>query len=201
MASQARWDQKASRCPAAHRVGVPAEAQTFNAENAASRAPRAGGRSGPPGAPLPPGPPSPALPRSPEGRSLASPRPRRRPPEPSSGRAGAQPGRGRAGWHNRLGPQTHHGRRAASAPTARSHKAPATPVVLVTPAGRPAPFPRWARRRPLAAFEHVMCRAVPFGPPPAPPLRPVHLLLGGASSPFTLCIWTIITLITLTSLT
>lgn len=47
---------------------------------------------------------------------------------------------------------------AASAPTARSHTAPATPVVLVTPARRPAPASRWARRRPLARIRHVICR-------------------------------------------
>lgn len=54
---------------------------------------------------------------------------------------------------------------AASAPTARSHTAPATPVVLVTPARRPAPASRWARRWPLARIHHVICRRA---------LRPAH---------------------------
>lgn len=54
---------------------------------------------------------------------------------------------------------------AASAPTARSHTAPATPVVLVTPARRPAPASRWARGRPLARIRHVICRRA---------LRPAH---------------------------
>ena len=95
------------------------------------------------------------------------------------------------------GPQTHHGRRAASAPTAQSHKAPATPVVLVTTAGRPAPSPRWARRRPLAAGEHVTIRGGAFGPP----LRaPTPRSWAGASLPLLLCIWYLNTLITLISL-
>lgn len=73
MASGARRDQKASRCPAAHRVGVPAEAQTSHAENAASRAPP-GRRElrAPRGAPFPgpaqscpaPQPRSPAVPQA-----------------------------------------------------------------------------------------------------------------------------------------
>lgn len=51
---------------------------------------------------------------------------------------------------------------AASAPTARNHTEPATPVVLVTPARRPAPASRWARRRPLARVRHVICRRAHF---------------------------------------
>lgn len=145
VASQARRSQIASRCPVVHWMWgpggvIPAVTQTFNdRERSVAVAPGQEGVPRPPGFPLPGARPA-RQPRRPRpGRSA---RPRRHPPEPSR-----QPRNdtARAGRLDPRGPQTHHGRRAANAPTAGSHKAPATPVVLVTPAGRPAPSLRWAR--------------------------------------------------------
>lgn len=161
--------------------GVPTVTQTFKAENAASRSPR-GRRAflvlqdSPSLGPAQPCPalPCPALP-SPADPQAAS-RPLRDPgaasPNPAGGRPATQPGLGRAGQPGQRGYQTHHGRRAASAPTAQSHKAPATPVVLVTPAGRPAPSLRWAQE---AAIGGGRARDAQGRCPLDRPLRPPRL--------------------------
>lgn len=119
---------------------IRAVTHTFNdREHSVAVAPGQEGVPRPPGLPLPGARPA-RQPRRP--RPGLSARHRRHPPEPSR-----QPrsDTARAGRLDPRGPQTHHGRRAANAPTAGSHKAPATPVVLVTPAERPAPSLRWAR--------------------------------------------------------
>ena len=92
------------------------------------------------------------------------------PPAPAQKAAALRPNPGGKGQAAGMrGPQTHHGRRATSAPTAQSHTAPATPVVLVTPTGRPAPSPRWAQRRPLAGGQHMMRRGGALWTAPRPP--------------------------------
>lgn len=168
MATQSRRGRRGSRRPAVRWVGVPVGSPALQGpeHRVAVVSGRASGLQGPQGS-VPRA--RPALPsQQPTGRGPASPTPQR--PSGVAARSHGPDG------HE---PHTHHGRRAARAPTAASHKAPAPPVVLVTPAWRPAPFPRWARRRPMAAVEHVTSRGGALGPAPSAP----HARGSGAGHP------------------